>query len=233
MNEDRVSEKTVAEVAARAGKAFERLVQTMAALRAPDGCPWDAEQTHQSLIRYLIEESYEVVEAVEAPEGTNLLLREELGDVLLQVLFHADIAAAEPGGFTIEQVIEGLDAKLHNRHPNVFSDSSDESRMTAAEQQVFWDELKKTEKSDRGPLDGIPPHLPALALAEKTIAKARKADIVLPPEPTSLDDDLPFTYSEEEFGELLFSLVCRARQNGLDAERALRTYTRKFIEYNQ
>ena len=99
MNEDRVSEKTVAEVAARAGKAFERLVQTMAALRAPDGCPWDAEQTHQSLIRYLIEESYEVVEAVEAPEGTNLqLLREELGDVLLQVLFHADIAAAEPGG---------------------------------------------------------------------------------------------------------------------------------------
>lgn len=174
------------------------------------------------------------MEAVEAPEGTNLqLLREELGDVLLQVLFHADIAAAEPGGFTIEQVIEGLDAKLHDRHPNVFSDSSDESQMTAAEQQVFWDELKKTEKSDRGPLDGIPPHLPALALAEKTIAKARKADIVLPPEPVSLDDDLPFTYSEEEFGELLFSLVCRARQNGLDAERALRTYTRKFIEYNQ
>ena len=83
MNEDRVSEKTVAEVAARAGKAFERLVQTMATLRAPGGCPWDAEQTHQSLIRYLIEESYEVVEAVEAPEGTNLqLLREELGDVL-------------------------------------------------------------------------------------------------------------------------------------------------------
>ena len=221
MNEDRVSEKTVAEVAVRAGKAFERLVQTMAALRAPDGCPWDAEQTHQSLIRYLIEESYEVVEAVEAPEGTNLqLLREELGDVLLQVLFHADIAAAEPGGFTIEQVIEGLDAKLHDRHPNVFGDSSGESRMTVAEQQVFWDELKKKEKSDRGPLDGIPPHLPALA------------DIVLPPEPTSLDDDLPFTYSEEDFGELLFSLVCRARQNGLDAERALRTYTRKFIEYN-
>ncbi len=151
------------------------------------------------------------MEAVEAPEGTNLqLLREELGDVLLQVLFHADIAAAEPGGFTIEEVIEGLDAKLHDRHPNVFSDSSDESRMTAAEQQVFWDELKKTEKSDRGPLDGIPPHLPALALAEKTIAKARKADIVLPPEPVSLDDDLPFTYSEEEFGELLFRL-CAAR----------------------
>ena len=86
--------------------------------------------------------------------------------------------------------------------------------MTAAEQQVFWDELKKTEKSDRGPLDGIPPHLPALALAEKTIAKARKADIVLPPEPTSLDDDLPFTYGEEEFGELLFSLVCARGRMG-------------------
>ncbi|MFC2303204.1 MAG: MazG nucleotide pyrophosphohydrolase domain-containing protein, partial [Rothia aeria] len=95
MNEDKASEKDVAEVAARAGRAFERLVHTMATLRAPGGCPWDAEQTHQSLIRFLIEESYEVVEAVEAPEGTNLqLLREELGDVLLQVLFHADIAAA-------------------------------------------------------------------------------------------------------------------------------------------
>ena len=99
MNEDKASEKDVAEVAARAGRAFERLVHTMATLRAPGGCPWDTEQTHQSLIRFLIEESYEVVEAVEAPEGTNLqLLREELGDVLLQVLFHADIAAAEPGG---------------------------------------------------------------------------------------------------------------------------------------
>ena len=125
MNEDKASEKDVAEVAHVRGEPSERLVHTMATLRAPGGCPWDTEQTHQSLIRFLIEESYEVVEAVEAPEGTNLqLLREELGDVLLQVLFHADIAASEPGGFTIAQVIEGLDTKLHDRHPNVFGDSS-------------------------------------------------------------------------------------------------------------
>lgn len=221
------------DTARRAGGAFKTLVETMARLRAPGGCPWDAEQTHASLIRYLVEEAYEVVEAVETGAEPNMpLLREELGDVLLQVVFHSDIAAANPHGFDIVQVIEGLVQKLRSRHPDVFaaeSEGSSEAPRTAAEQQAAWDELKKKEKSDRGALDGIPPHLPALAMAEKTAVKARKAGIILPPEPTSMDDDLRYMHTEEEFGELLFALVCRAQRNGLDAERALRSYIRRYV----
>ena len=221
-------------MARAAGDSFAELVRIMATLRAPGGCPWDAEQSHASLMRYLVEEAYEVVEAVEAPEGVNLpLLREELGDVLLQVVFNADIAASEPGGFDIVQVIDGLSAKLKDRHPDVYG--SDEQRANApkdaSDQQARWDELKAAEKSERGPLDGIPPHLPALAMAEKTVTKAKKAGITLPPEPVSMTDDLPSMLREEDFGELLFTLVCRAKQNGLDSERALRTYTRHFIEH--
>ena len=221
------------DTARRAGEAFETLVETMARLRAPGGCPWDAEQTHASLIRYLVEESYEVVEAVETGAEPNMpLLREELGDVLLQVVFHSDIAAANPHGFDIVQVVQGLNEKLRSRHPDVFaaeSEGSSEAPRTAAEQQAAWDALKKKEKSDRGALDGIPPHLPALAMAEKTAVKARKAGIILPPEPTSMDDDLRYMHTEEDFGELLFALVCRAQRNGLDAERALRSYIRRYV----
>ena len=221
------------DTARRAGEAFKTLVETMARLRAPGGCPWDAEQTHASLIRYLVEEAYEVVEAVETGAEPNMpLLREELGDVLLQVVFHSDIAAANPHGFDIVQVIEGLVQKLRSRHPDVFaaeSEGSSEAPRTAAEQQAAWDALKKKEKGDRGALDGIPPHLPALAMAEKTAVKARKAGIILPPEPTSMDDDLRYMHTEEDFGELLFALVCRAQRNGLDAERALRSYIRRYV----
>ena len=221
------------DTARRAGEAFKTLVETMARLRAPGGCPWDAEQTHASLIRYLVEEAYEVVEAVETGAEPNMpLLREELGDVLLQVVFHSDIAAANPHGFDIVQVIEGLVQKLRSRHPDVFAaepEGSSEAPRTAAEQQAAWDALKKKEKSDRGALDGIPPHLPALAMAEKTAVKARKAGIILPPEPTSMDDDLRYMHTEEDFGELLFALVCRAQRNGLDAERALRSYIRRYV----
>ena len=211
--------QNVQDTAARAAEAFGTLVETMALLRAPGGCPWDAEQTHASLIRYLVEEAYEVVEAVETGGEPNMpLLREELGDVLLQVVFHSDIAAANPQGFDIVQVVEGLVQKLRSEVPR-----------TAAEQQAAWDALKKKEKSDRGALDGIPPHLPALAMAEKTAVKARKAGIILPPEPTSMEDDLRYMHTEEEFGELLFALVSRAQRNGLDPERALRSYTRRYI----
>lgn len=225
--------QNVQDTAARAAEAFGPLVETMALLRAPGGCPWDAEQTHASLIRYLVEEAYEVVEAVETGGEPNMpLLREELGDVLLQVVFHSDIAAANPQGFDIVQVVEGLVQKLRSRHPDVFaaeSEGSSEAPRTAAEQQAAWDALKKKEKSDRGALDGIPPHLPALAMAEKTAVKARKAGIILPPEPTSMEDDLRYMHTEEDFGELLFALVSRAQRNGLDAERALRSYTRRYI----
>ena len=129
-------------------------------------------------------------------------------------------------------MVEGLIEKLRSRHPDVFASEGEqtaEAPRTAAEQQAAWDELKKKEKSDRGALDGIPPHLPALAMAEKAASKARKAGIILPPEPTSMDDDLRYMHTEEEFGELLFALVCRAQRNGLDAERALRSYIRRYV----
>lgn len=226
-------QKTVTARAQQAGEAFAHLVQIMARLRAPGGCPWDAEQDHASLIRYLVEESYEVVEAVEATDGVDLpALREELGDVLLQVVFHADIAAEERGGFTVTEVINELIEKLTARHPHVLGEATESQPETAADQEQLWEELKKQEKAQRAPLDGVPPSLPALAMAEKTVSKAKKADITLPPEPTSMDDDLPYMTNERDLGELLFTLVCRAHRNGLDAERALRSYTRKFIESN-
>ena len=232
-NPETSAAQNIHDTAARAAEVFGALVETMALLRAPGGCPWDAEQTHVSLIRYLVEETYEVVEAVETGGEPNMpLLCEELGDVLLQVVFHSDIAAANPQGFDIVQVVEGLVQKLRSRHPDVFeagSEGSSEAPRTAAEQQAAWDALKKKEKSERGALDGVPPHLPALAMAGKTASKARKAGIILPPEPTSMDDDLRYMHTEEEFGELLFALVSRAQRNGLDAERALRSYTRRYI----
>ncbi len=124
-------------------------------LRSPGGCPWDAEQTHSSLLRYLIEECYELVEAVEL--GDRTAIREELGDVLLQVLFHARIAAETPaaeGGFTIDDVAGDLVDKLVRRHPHVFQTDATPV-WTAADQQERWDELKKTERGRSGVLDGV------------------------------------------------------------------------------
>ena len=211
-----------------AQEEFARLLAIMDKLRSPGGCPWDGEQTHASLLKYLIEESYEVVEAVEVPgEIDRKLLREELGDVLLQVVFHARVAAETPkaaGGFTIAEVLRGLNEKLERRHPHVFGDES----AGIADVNARWDELKKAEKPERtGALDGIPPHLPALALAEKTASKATKAGIDLPDVSAKQNPE-----TEEELGRVLFEQVVAAREAGLDAERALRAYTRAFIADN-
>ena len=209
-------------------EAFGRFLDVLDTLR--EKCPWDKKQTNESLRPNTIEETFELCDALMKDDKKNIC--KELGDVLLQVVFHSDIAAANPQGFDIVQVVEGLVQKLRSRHPDVFaaeSEGSSEAPRTAAEQQAAWDALKKKEKSDRGALDGIPPHLPALAMAEKTAVKARKAGIILPPEPTSMEDDLRYMHTEEEFGELLFALVSRAQRNGLDPERALRSYTRRYI----
>lgn len=230
----------------RAAAAFARLVEVMDRLRAPGGCPWDGEQTHASLVRYLIEETYEVLEAIEAPGGTDLaLLREELGDVLLQVVFHARIAQETPpgeGGFGTAEVVEGLVEKLVRRHPHVFglegpgAETADLEALTRS-----WDELKKREKPERtGPFDGIPPALPALALAEKTLNKAAKAGLELPAaadvpelrglETTELSPESVVEGADAEaerlVGEHLLGVVARARELGTDPEKALRAAVR-------
>lgn len=221
--------------AGEAGQAFERLVGIMDALRSSGGCPWDAEQTHESLVRYLIEEAYEVVEVIEDPGGINReLLKEELGDVLLQVVFHARVAAEvkpDAGGFDVVAVINGLCDKLERRHPHVFDDGHSND---IADVNARWDELKKAEKPERtGPFDGIPPHLPALAYTEKALSKAGKAGI-------SLAEYLPLQIAEsasedvsicpdEQWATQVFELVIQAREQGIDPERALRRLVRASI----
>ncbi|MGQ1798120.1 MazG nucleotide pyrophosphohydrolase domain-containing protein [Kocuria oceani] len=219
----------------RTAQRFAELVAVMDRLRSPGGCAWDGQQTHESLVRYLVEEAYEVVEAVEAeggPAAHAALLVEELGDVLLQVVFHARVAQERPraeGGFDVSDVLEAITAKLVRRHPHVFDPGA--SGDVAGEQTLDqlhsrWEDLKKAEKPERtGPFDGIPPHLPALALAEKTLARARKHDLE-PPAPHGQEASGPHT--EEELGEALFALVRTASSRGLDAERALRGAARSY-----
>ncbi|MFW0185135.1 MazG family protein [Rothia sp. CCM 9418] len=204
-----------------ASEAFERSIELMDVLRSEGGCPWDGKQTHHSLVRYLVEESYEVIEAIEAQEQVNYeLLKEELGDVLLQVLFHARIAGergVEEGGFSIADVVEGLNQKLERRHPHVFGDSSVRS-LNDKEVTAQWEELKKQEKPERlFVFDGIPPHLPALALADKVIAKADKGQVSLDVAGVVAPDDEHAAFAVE-----LFEMVQRARAQGVDAEGALR-----------
>ena len=147
---------------------LDELVAVTARLRAPGGCPWDADQTHESLVQYLVEETYELVEAIE--NGTRDDLLEELGDVLYQVLFHADIAAHTPGeDFDIQDVAAQMTAKMIGRHPHVFGGGR--TAETADDVVGFWDDLKKQEKPGRtSVLDGIPQAMPSLALADKLLA---------------------------------------------------------------
>ena len=193
---------------------LDELVRTVARLRGPGGCAWDADQTHESLVQYLVEESYELVEALES--GTRDDVIEELGDVLYQVLFHADLAAHTPGEeFDIEVVAERMTAKMVGRHPHVFGDAV---AHTADDVVAVWDDLKAVEKPGRtSVLDGIPQGMPALALADKVIGRAQKVGV--------LDKDagasMPM-HSEDELGALLLAVVTSAKAQGLDAERALR-----------
>ncbi|WP_425843453.1 nucleoside triphosphate pyrophosphohydrolase [Agrococcus sp. TSP3-2-1] len=199
--------------------ALDELVAVMARLRGPGGCPWDGEQTHASLAPYAIEEAHELVEAIEA--GDDEHLREELGDVLLQVVFHADIARAE-GRFDLDGVARVLTEKLRRRHPHVFADVAVDG---IGDVVANWDAIKRAEKLERGSaLDGIPASLPALARAEKVIRRAGRAGLALPVE--TADASAP--ESEEELGRALLALARGAAERGLDAERALRTATREL-----
>lgn len=202
---------------------LDELIEVMAVLRGPGGCPWDAEQTHESLIRYLLEETYELIDAIEAGDRDDMI--EELGDVLYQVIFHSDLAAHTPGEkFTLEDVAERMTAKMVGRHPHVFG--GDRTADTADEVMTFWDDLKRAEKPGRtSTLDGVPQAMPALLLADKLLGKAEKLDVV----ETGGPAPFPFA-SEDELGAVLLAMVASARSQGLDAERALRSRLRDLQE---
>jgi len=221
---------------------LEELIATLHQLRAPGGCVWDSEQTHETLVQYLIEETHELVEAIET--GTRDDLIEELGDVLYQVIFHADLASETANeNFTLEDVAERMTAKMISRHPHVFGDHAVQTALniqSGADVVAVWDDLKKADKPDRtSVLDGIPQGMPSLALATKLLGRARKVGIEVAPVPanaaaaprTPLTPLTPLASTahladETQLGTFLLATVASATANGLDAERALRTALR-------
>lgn len=233
---------------------FDELARIVARLRAPNGCPWDAEQTHESLKPYVLEETYEVLEAID--DGDTKLLREELGDLLLQVLLHAQIEA-ERGQFTINEVMSDLVKKLVRRHPHVFTETSDASQVANADHVVKqWDRIKQEERNEKGLsgsiLDGIPSTLPALFRASQIQGRASRVGFDWD-QPTQvvdkLDEELeelrnatkhgrshtPDAHSdgvnenvEEEFGDVLFTVANLARFLHINPEEALRKSSNRF-----
>lgn len=203
---------------------LDELIAVLERLRAPGGCAWDREQTHESLVQYLIEETYELVDAIEAGDSAELM--EELGDVLYQVVFHSDIAA-EAGQFTLEDVAAHMTAKMIGRHPHVFGDTVARASMnitSADDVMAVWDDLKKTEKPHRtSALDGIPQSMPALALADKLLGRAHKIGLLDATQPGAVN-----VTAEDELGPLLLAIVASAKANGLDSERALRSALRQL-----
>lgn len=188
---------------------LERLVSVMARLRQE--CPWDAQQTHRSLVQYLIEETAETVEAIEVGEQDHL--REELGDLLLQVIFHAEIASEQERGFTVEDVARGVADKLISRHPYVFATAE-----IPIDLHYTWEQRKAAEKGRTSALQGIPEQLSALARANKVIGnvRSRRVEVVLPDEPTTA----------EEAGAQILTMAARAQACGIDPEQALRDAVR-------
>jgi XTP/dITP diphosphohydrolase len=212
---------------------LDELIATANKLRAPGGCPWDAEQTHQSLTKYLIEESYELVEAIESGNREQIL--EELGDVLYQVVFHSDLAQSGSLGesFSIQDVAELSTKKMKGRHPHVFGTPEELERYkanTGDEVMQNWDAHKQREKPEReSVLDGIPKALPSLMLADKVIGKAQSLGVLGTEEPGSIE-----IADEDQLGALLLALVLAAKSKGLDAERALRESVRELeVEIRQ
>lgn len=203
---------------------FEDLCQLVRVLRAPDGCPWDSVQTHESIRRNFLEEVYEACEAIDQKDPVHL--QEELGDVLLHVVFHAGIEA-DAGNFTIDDVCDAVVKKMVSRHPALFG----------GEAGLDWDEIKRREKGQTSPaeeLDGVARSLPALWRAEKLQKKAEKAQVSLPEDEQSVSaaakalDEQPD--KTQAVGKLLFAAVQAARQFGVDPEMALHSYCETFIQ---
>jgi len=217
-------------------KNLEELIAVIAKLRAPDGCPWDREQTHQTLRPNMIEEAYEAVDAIDENDMSHL--REELGDVLLQVLLHSQIAS-EKNEFDIEDVAKELKDKLIHRHPHVFGDANVKD---ANEVKVNWDKLKAEEKTERkSAMDGISHSMAALMSAQKISKRAVKQGFEWPDENSlyqclyseieefkQAEAEADKAHMEEEFGDILFAAVNLARWNKIDAEQALLKANKKF-----
>jgi len=204
------------------GSELQRLVGVMDRLRSPGGCPWDAEQTHASLVKYLLEESYEFIDSVEAKDREGM--REELGDVLLQVYFHSRIAQDHPTDpFSIEDVARSIADKLIRRHPHVF-----EGLQVSGTEEIIenWEEIKAREKGRTSALDGVALAQPALPLVEKLLYRAEKYKVNV--ELTKYQSDKPAT--QESVGEALASIIAWARNNEIDPENALRLYGRQIAE---
>lgn len=219
------------------GATLSRLVGVMRRLLGPNGCPWDREQSLESLRKYVLEEACEVIDAIDS--GNREALREELGDLLLQVVFQAELLRRE-GRFAIDDVVSGIVEKLVSRHPHVFGDVTAE---TAAEVLTNWEKLKAKEKKGRGILEGVPRSLPALVRAQRigekvsrvgfdwqdekgSMAKVREEIGELEHAIASGDADA----KEEELGDALFALVNLARHLDVDAEGALRRTIDKFTK---
>lgn len=217
---------------------YEDFIAIVSRLRSPDGCPWDKVQTHDSLKKCILEETYEVIDAIDNQDMENLC--EELGDVLLQVVFHSQIEK-EMGRFTMEDVVDGISKKMISRHPHIFSDASVD---TPEEVLQNWEEIKKKEKgctSQTEVLNRIPKSLPALIRAQKVQSKAKDTGFdfthleqvldKISEEAQELKEALSLSEEkkEEEFGDLLFSIVNLSRFLQLNAEFALTKATEKFI----
>jgi tetrapyrrole methylase family protein/MazG family protein len=232
---------------------FQKLIDLMAALRAPNGCPWDRKQTHESLKPYLLEETYEVLESIDHQDDRKL--SEELGDVLLQVLFHSQIAS-EAGAFTIDDVLDRLADKLVRRHPHVFPNGAEDSAPTNAEQVLAkWEDIKRVERQAEGRsqsvLDGVPQTLPALLRAYQIQARASRVGFDWSRDQAGFDQVLakieeeirelrsalrqPLPHEAKhaeisaEFGDILFSLVNLARFLKVNPEDALRVAANRFV----
>ena len=221
------------------GKELDRFIEIVARLRGPGGCPWDREQTHKSLLSCLLDETYEFFEAVENNDGRTM--REELGDLLLQVVLHAEIAG-ETGNFTIEDVAAGISEKLIRRHPHVFGNTAVAS---SAEVLHNWEKIKKEEKKEHRTslVDDIPEAMPALFRAEKMQRRVARAGFdwtdVRPVLDKVIEEFNEFkeavlagdhAHAEEELGDIMFALVNVARHHRICAEDALRATTRKFAK---
>lgn len=204
------------------GSAVLELVSVMDQLRSPGGCPWDAEQTHASLVPYVLEEAYEVAEAIE--QGSRDDVVEELGDLLLQVVFHARVGeeAQDDDAFDLDEIADGITAKLRRRHPHVFADVHAPTAEHVAEN---WEQIKQAEKGRESAFDGVPVALPALSRAAKVLGRFDRAGVSVPDLTSVADGSL-----EGALAARVLAVVAAAQRDGVDLEAAVRAAVHRLVD---